>query len=142
MNKILLITTLVFFSVSVIEGFFLYQKSNAVCDETEHNEKMGKHTKMKSEELPKQLYDAPVPKGDIPEDGFVPDHQTAIKIAESIWLPIYGEKIYQEKPFNTVLMDDSLWLVSGTLPDSILGGTVFLKMRKKDAKIIMVTHYK
>lgn len=29
---------------------------------------------------------------------FVPNEQTAIRIAEAIWLPIYGEQIYESKP--------------------------------------------
>src|SRR5437868_14847527 len=28
----------------------------------------------------------------IPKDGFVPNQETAIKIAEAIWLPVYGDK--------------------------------------------------
>jgi len=31
-----------------------------------------------------------------PEQGFVPNVNTAINIAEAIWLPIYGESIYSK----------------------------------------------
>ena len=30
---------------------------------------------------------------------YVPDKITAIKIAEAVWLPIYGNSIYEKKPF-------------------------------------------
>ena len=33
-------------------------------------------------------------KGYLPKEGFVPDKNTAIKIAEAVWFPIYGESIY------------------------------------------------
>jgi hypothetical protein len=42
---------------------------------------------------------------------YVPDVKTAKKIAEAIWLPIYGEKIYNEKPYKVSLRGDSVWVV-------------------------------
>lgn len=78
----------------------------------------------------------------IPSQGCVFNQETAIKIAEAVWLPLYGKMIYEELPFNTLLIKDSIWIVTGTLPDGMLGGTAFLKMRKQDGKILMVTHYK
>jgi hypothetical protein len=36
----------------------------------------------------------------VPPKGFVPDEKTAIRIAEAVWSPIYGEEQIQgEKPF-------------------------------------------
>ena len=32
----------------------------------------------------------------MPEHDYVPNKNTAIKIAEAIWLPIYGESIYRK----------------------------------------------
>ena len=32
-----------------------------------------------------------------PKDGFVPDKETTIKIAEAVWYPIYGERINNKK---------------------------------------------
>ena len=35
-----------------------------------------------------------------PPDGYVPDAKTAIRIAEAVWLPIYGKKVLDdEKPY-------------------------------------------
>lgn len=71
----------------------------------------------------------------------VPDDMTAMKIAEAIWLPIYGSKIYQEKPY-TASLKDSIWIVEGTLPKGSDGGTAYIQIQKKDCKVLMVTHYK
>lgn len=72
----------------------------------------------------------------------VPDQSTAIKIAEAIWLPIYGEKIYKEKPFIATLKDSTIWVVRGTLNSNSKGGTAYIEIQKKDCKILKVTHYR
>lgn len=76
----------------------------------------------------------------VPEDGFVPDVQTAIKIAEAVWLPIYGERIYGEKPFNAELID-GVWSVRGTL-HTTHGGVAEIEINKSDGKILRVSHGK
>ncbi len=76
----------------------------------------------------------------VPEKGFVPDSQTAIRIAEAVWIPIYGEKlISKEKPFNAVLRGDT-WIVSGTLPPQVDGGTAIAEISKRDGRIVRVIH--
>jgi hypothetical protein len=72
----------------------------------------------------------------------VPNEATAIKIAEAIWLPRYGTKIYDEKPFKAELKDSSVWIVKGTLPRGLKGGTAYIEIQKRDCKILKVTHYK
>src|ERR1700691_5039173 len=50
-----------------------------------------------------------------PKDGFVPDPKTAVKIAEAVLIPVYGEKqIESEQPFKAVL-ENGVWTVDGTL---------------------------
>ena len=49
----------------------------------------------------------------MPDDGCVPDNETAIRIAEAIWIPIYGDEIYERKPFIAELIGDSVWAVAG-----------------------------
>ncbi len=39
----------------------------------------------------------------VPKDGFVPDEETAIKIAEAVWHPIYGTNLNDEHPFRAQL---------------------------------------
>ena len=72
---------------------------------------------------------------------FVPDEATAIKVAEAVWLPIYGEEIYNEKPFKAVLKGN-VWLVSGSLQEGWLGGVATAAISKKDGRILRVVHYK
>ena len=38
-----------------------------------------------------------------PEDGFVTNAETAIQIAEAVWLPIYGSAINDKRPFTAEL---------------------------------------
>lgn len=76
----------------------------------------------------------------IPEQGFVPDASTAIRIAEAVWIPIYGEKqISTEKPFKAVLRND-MWFVTGTLPPGFEGGTAEAEISKRDGRILRLIH--
>lgn len=74
-------------------------------------------------------------------DGYVPDEETAIKIAEAVWLPIYGENVKDEKPFHASLKNDSIWIVEGTLHTE-LGGVARAEIQKRDGKILRVIHGK
>jgi hypothetical protein len=75
----------------------------------------------------------------IPKDGFVPNEITAIRIAEAVWLPIFGEEIYKDKPFKAVLKD-GIWIVNGTLSEDTLGGTATAEITKQDGRILAVYH--
>jgi hypothetical protein len=77
-----------------------------------------------------------------PKDGFVPDAETARKIAEAVWVPIYGQKqIDLEKPFIVTLEGD-VWSVEGDYPKekNAVGGAAIIRIRKKDGKILYLTH--
>lgn len=81
--------------------------------------------------------------GFIPSEGFVPTKETAIKIAETIWLPIYGETIYEKKPFEVSFDEENqCWYVQGTLPDNTLGGVPEIVMTKSTGEILYVNHSK
>jgi hypothetical protein len=77
-----------------------------------------------------------------PKEGFVPNKETAIKIAEAIWLPIYGDRIYKRKPFVAELKNGKTWIVQGTLPKGWDGGTPYIEIQKSDGKILLVMHGK
>jgi len=50
---------------------------------------------------------------EMPKNGFVPDAGTAKKIAEAIWVPIYGQEMIDgEKPFQAELFHDTAWHVN------------------------------
>ena len=76
----------------------------------------------------------------IPVNGRVPNEETAIRIAEAVWLPIYGNDIYNSKPFQARLIGDSIWVVEGTLPEGHLGGVPYAALQKKDGKVLKISH--
>lgn len=78
---------------------------------------------------------------DTPKAGYVTDETTASKIAEAIWLPIFGEEINGEKPFRVELKENSVWIVRGTL-NADIGGVAYIEIRKSDCKILKVSHGK
>jgi hypothetical protein len=74
---------------------------------------------------------------------YVPNEETAKKIAEAIWIPIYGENIKKLKPYKAYLEENkTVWVVMGTLPKGKLGGVPYIKINKKDCRILKVTHGK
>ncbi len=78
----------------------------------------------------------------------MPDEKTAVRIAEAVLIPIYGEgHIKGERPF-TARLEGSRWIVKGTLPKSpnphelVVGGTAMAEIGKVDGRIIAVYHLK
>ncbi len=52
----------------------------------------------------------------VPDDGYVPNKEVAIKIAVAVRGPIYGEDhISGEKPYRVNLVQGN-WVVEGSLP--------------------------
>ena len=78
----------------------------------------------------------------VPENGFVPNEQTAVSIAEAVLMPIYGaEAIKKERPFKASLQN-GVWTVVGTLPRGLLGGVATIEISKIDGHVLRVTHEK
>ena len=75
------------------------------------------------------------------KDGYVPNKETAIKIAEALWLPVYGDKIYNSKPFVADLRDGKVWIVQGTL-HAQKGGVPYIEIQKSDSKVLKMYHGK
>jgi NTF2 fold immunity protein len=74
---------------------------------------------------------------------FVPNKETAIKIAEAIWLPIYGSNIKNFKPYKAYLVEnEKVWIVEGSLKKGEKGGVPKIEINKKDCKILKVSHGK
>ena len=77
-----------------------------------------------------------------PQNGFVPDATTAIKIAEIIGVPIFGKNFNDYKPLHADLKNDSIWHVYG-LPKKTwtyiqVGGCPDFEIQKKDGKVLKV----
>jgi hypothetical protein len=80
--------------------------------------------------------------GPMPKNGYVPDEKTAVKIAEAVLSPIYGEKkIEGERPFHAVLKK-TIWTVSGSLPAGWDGGVAEIRIDKRTGAILGYIHGK
>lgn len=84
-----------------------------------------------------------------PKSGFIPNQETAVKVAEAILIPVYGEKqVVSERPYQAQL-DGDVWTVSGTLycgdpprrSSSCNGGTAVVKLSKRDGRVLFMIHY-
>ncbi len=77
-----------------------------------------------------------------PKEGYIPDKETAIKIAVAVWIPIYGKReIEKQKPYNAILYN-GIWFVSGSLPKGWIGGVAEAEIIKENGKIIRISHGK
>ena len=76
------------------------------------------------------------------EDGYVSNENSAVKIAEVVWLNVYGPDIEVEKPFKVRLNKGQVWVVEGTLGENKLGGVAHIEIEKSDGKILKVIHGK
>ena len=75
-----------------------------------------------------------------PAEGYVPDQETAIRIAVAVWNPIYGkEQIEKEKPYKAILKN-GIWYVTGSLPEGRVGGVALAEIDKESCCIIRISH--
>jgi NTF2 fold immunity protein of polymorphic toxin system component len=76
----------------------------------------------------------------VPKDGFVPNAETAARIAEAVLIPIYGQdKIARERPLVAELRGD-VWYVTGSLPAGYRGGVAEVRIQKQDGRIVFLAH--
>jgi hypothetical protein len=96
------------------------------------------------------LVSSAVAQGIQPKEGFVPNQETAIRIAEAVLIPIWGkDKIESERPFAAELKE-STWTVYGALrcPDGkggsttvgCRGGVATVEISRVDARVLSVSH--
>jgi NTF2 fold immunity protein len=76
-----------------------------------------------------------------PDAGYVPDAETAMKIAEAVWLAIYGAVVLEKRPWCACLEND-VWVVEGSLPRPMPGGVPLAKISKRTGEILRVSHGK
>jgi len=80
-------------------------------------------------------------KGYVPPEGFVPNETTAIKVAQAVLETIYGKKDLDfVQPLKAELVNQTLWVVRGSLPKGTLGGTPYIEIQKSDGKVLKVVH--
>ena len=79
-------------------------------------------------------------KSPLPSQGIIPDEVTAVKVAEAVFLPIFGQgEVTKFLPYHAQFKD-GVWTVYGTLKPNSRGGTPQLTILKKDGKITEVWH--
>jgi hypothetical protein len=72
--------------------------------------------------------------------GPIPDEATAIRIALTVWEPLYGiQDIASERPFQTNL-SHGVWHVRGSLPRGLAGGVAEADIRRSDGKVLRIMH--
>jgi hypothetical protein len=72
----------------------------------------------------------------------IKDSLTAINVAEPILFSIYGkENIESQKPYETHLINN-YWVIGGTLPENMKGGTFLIIIDARNSKVLKVTHGK
>lgn len=76
---------------------------------------------------------------------YIPDIETAEKIAETVWLKMYGPGILLQKPY-TGKLENGIWHIEGNadylIKNKMLGGVAYIQIRKTDGKILDVFHTK
>ena len=74
-----------------------------------------------------------------PKAGFVPDEETATRIAEAVWIAIYGkEKVESQKPFQ-VEVENDVWIVRGSFRKGGSEGGVIARISKANGTIFEVS---
>ena len=74
----------------------------------------------------------------LPEAGCVPDPETAMRIAEAVWIPLYGEDVVkQQRPLQADLTA-SVWTVRGSPPPEQAAETLVAVISRTDGRILKV----
>ncbi len=72
----------------------------------------------------------------------IKDSVTAINMAEPILFSVYGKNnIIQERPYE-IYDIDHYWVIGGTLPDGMYGGTFLIIIDAFDGRVIQLVHSK
>lgn len=80
----------------------------------------------------------------LPSEGCIPTKEAAIQIAGIIWQPIFGDNMNTRKPFIATLINDSIWMVTGSPPPlgSKGGCGPYMEISKKTARVYKIDEYK
>jgi hypothetical protein len=72
----------------------------------------------------------------------IKDSSTAIKVVEPILFSIYRkENIESQKPYECYLIEN-YWVIAGTLPKDMVGGTFLIIIDARNSKVLKITHGK
>ena len=113
--------------------------SNLIINHSDSSKRIAGEKSAK-EQLDRFLSDstADLLKGEI----LINDKQTLIKIVEPILFKGYGrENIINQRPYEIYLFGD-YWIMKGTMPHVVIGGTFAIAINRKTCKVIGITHGK
>lgn len=78
----------------------------------------------------------------VPVEILIKNKQTLIQIAEPILFAAFGrESVVSERPYEIYLFGD-YWLMNGTMPRNILGGTFSIAIDRRTCKVVGISHGK
>ena len=73
------------------------------------------------------------------------DEASAVKIAEVIFVKVYGERVLAERPWKVKLeKDDSIFFIEGTFnaPKGARGGVGEIRIKRSNAEVVSILHGK
>lgn len=77
------------------------------------------------------------------EEGYVPNAEMAVSIAETILFNIYTkESIINQRPYNVYLQDNAIWCIEGVLPQNLEGGVFYIEISKDNGAVLKRLHTK
>ena len=69
----------------------------------------------------------------------IPNAKTAVEVAKPILYNEFGkDKVDRDLPIRVELINDSIWVLTGTLPPKSLGGTFHMTMLKWNGQVISI----
>jgi hypothetical protein len=75
-------------------------------------------------------------------DTLIKDKETAIQVSEAMLFKIYSkDNITSQRPYEVNLID-GYWILNGTLPKNMLGGTFLIIIKATNGQVIKLTHGK
>jgi len=81
------------------------------------------------------------PKTSLPQEGLVPDKETAVKIAEAVLFRLYGQDaIVAQRPY-TIREENFIWWISGNIPGEKLGFTFKIAISKQTGAVLHLSLY-
>ncbi|WP_165044861.1 NTF2 fold immunity protein [Dysgonomonas sp. ZJ709] len=123
------------FAVHIIIILFLIS-----CEGNRNNENEIKNS-VKIENEDKAIPANTETKGYCPKDGFIPDKETAVSVAEIVLVKIYGKEVLSQRPF-LVTLKDNIWIIEGHLEEDMDGGVAYIEIDKQTGQIRKVVHTK
>ena len=73
--------------------------------------------------------------------GVVANKETAIRIAEAILFPVYGESAIRGQQPYQVTLKDGKWIVDGTVRPGFAGGSFHIIILQRDARVVKIGYH-